>query len=159
VARACPSGQFVRRAARPARIAPPNSGPVDFTELGGFNYLPSADPWYGANSDLIVRIADVCDKECEDGWMVAWVQIGNQGRVGVSRPVVAELYGEIDGVEVLVAAVRLDVAPKGWWSAAEPLRFPAAGYDRLRAVVRGDGWDVAECDTTNNEDVWELTCG
>jgi len=137
----------------------PNSRPVDFSELGGFNYLPSADPWYGRNSDLIVRIADVCDEECEDGWMVAWVQIGNQGRVGVSRPVVAQLYGERDGVETLVAEVRRDTAPKGWWSAAEPLRFPAAGYDRLRAVVHGDDWEVEECDTSNNEDVWELTCG
>jgi hypothetical protein len=137
----------------------PHTGGVDFAEQGGFNYVPSADSFYGVGADLVVRIADVCDEECERGWMTAWVQVGNQGRVGVGRPVVARVYGERDGAETLVAEVKLNNAPKGWWTAAEPVRFPAGGYARLRAEVAGDGWEVEECDTTNNEDVWELTCG
>jgi len=135
------------------------SGPVDIAELGGFHWMPSTDTWTGRNADLIVQITDVCDEECERGWMTAWVQIGNQGRVGLSRPVVARLYGVRDGEEHLVAETRVPTAPKGWWNAASPLRFPAAGYERLRAEVSGDGWEPEECDLTNNEDVWELSCG
>ena len=137
----------------------PASGPVSWRHTGMYRAVPSSDWWTGRHSDLVVRIAEVCDLECERGALTAWVQVGNQGLTDVLRPLRVRLYAEKGDETLLVAEQRVDRALRQTWMPAEPIRFATGDYDRLRAVVDGDGWEPLECDTENNEDVWELGCG
>lgn len=130
----------------------PWEGPVPWRHTGMLQAMPTTDWWTGRRADLVVRIADVCLDECAEGWATAWIQAGNQGQSDIARPVLLRLYGEReDGTESLLGQRTLPEARRGFWSVGHPIRFVPDGIVALRATVEGDGWEVAECDTTNNE--------
>lgn len=132
--------------------------PVSWKHSGMYRASPTGDPWTGHNADLVVRMLDVCYVECEDGWLTLWPQVGNQGDADVLRPVTVQIYGVLDGEDVLIGEQTIPYVQRERWMPAEPLRVPTGDYTRIRAVVSGQGWEPDECDLTNNEVTWDLVC-
>jgi hypothetical protein len=138
----------------------PSREPVRYDRLAMFNAMPSGGWWVGMNSDLRVRFTDVCDEDCSAGSLTFTVQVGNHGYGDVGNDVLVSVYGERGGERTLLSEQRYRDVNAGQWNDAEPVtvRFQGEPFDRLRAVVTGDGYDVQECDTDNNEAVWNLDC-
>jgi hypothetical protein len=135
-----------------------NPLPPSWRHTGMYRAMPSFDLMSGLGSDLVARIVDVCDTECEAGWWTVWAQIGNRGSMHAYDPVRLSLYGVGGDGEVLLGSYTVPRVQAGVWLPTDPLRVPAGDYSALRAVVTGDGWDPDECDKDNNDDVWVLQC-
>lgn len=138
----------------------PSQEPVRYDRLAMFNAMPSGGWWVGMNSDLRVRFTDVCEADCPEGSLTFTVQVGNHGYGDVGNDVIVRIYGERGAEQTLLAEQRYRDVNAGQWNEAEPItvRFQGEPFDRLRAVVAGDGYDVQECDTDNNEAIWNLSC-
>jgi hypothetical protein len=102
--------------------------------------------------DLSVTPTSVCEEECDDGTLVVWAQVANEGAVDLGVPVRFTVYAVQGATRTVVADVEGPTGvPVGTVSDASEIRIP--GFDASAAeslVVRVDS-DEAECNDANNE--------
>ncbi len=115
--------------------------------------LPTTD---GFAAD-IVPVADLCNDDCEDGWLVVYVRLGNAGVNPTRRDLPISLYAQdISGYRTRLGSDRLGgEILSGATSPTVRLRIDWSGYSGQDLVVVADddgyrGW-LPECTEANNE--------
>jgi hypothetical protein len=102
--------------------------------------------------DLVVAQADLCEIDCDEGKLIAWVQAGNEGASDVAAGASINLYTVTGGVETLYESVTsTDAMNMGWYN--DSVQFDIEGVDlgTLEALIVRVEHDSIECDDTNNE--------
>ncbi|NOY28306.1 MAG: VCBS repeat-containing protein [Oligoflexia bacterium] len=133
-----------------------------------YNNFRSGDLTAGQNGeypDLVVKISDVCTRDCDDDLLVVWVQVGNQGYLGVEDNVDLVVFGLTSdgGKEELYRDSLVDLIDAGVLLPSVQIvidlsAYPGVVFDDLFATIDGGNSSttgvVDECDETNNEDRW-----
>lgn len=118
----------------------------------------------GEYADLVVQITDVCTLECEEGRLVVYVQVGNQGYLDVDREVELVLVARSrDGSWQAIHSETVSRLPSGVLGRSRVIEidlsaWPDEEFVELRARIDGGNNGrtgvIDECDETNNEDDW-----
>jgi len=114
-------------------------------------------------ADLTVELLDLCEFECNEGRIVAWVTVGNEGLADVYGSVTVQLMADTDeGPVVLDEIILADGLPYG--ESLASFRMEAEEVSNLTindVYVQADGGNSAEnqglykeCKEDNNEDWW-----
>ena len=133
---------------------------------GSFNNFRSGAVHVGTGllaPDLFATIEEVCDGDCDEDVLVAWVMLGNQGQADIPGDVEVVLYGLVDEeLEELDRQVVEGGVPAG--EVLDSIRFEFTGpgirdYEDLQVAVDGGNWAAQdggwrECQEGNNTATW-----
>lgn len=120
-----------------------------------YRAIPAAQSSRGAGSDLTVRIVDVCEYECEEGWGYATVQVGNIGTRAIDGPIGMELYGFRGNERTLLAYEFYRSIPAERWLPSHTYAFEVGEpFDDMWAFVYPEGWSLNQCSERNDAAAW-----
>jgi len=120
-----------------------------------YRAVPAAQRSRGAGSDLVVEIVDVCEYECESGWVHATVQVGNIGIRSIDGPVGMELYGYRGSQATLLAYEFYRNVPAARWLPSHTYAFEVdQPFDDMWAFVYPEGWTLDQCSERNDAMPW-----
>jgi hypothetical protein len=125
-----------------------------------FNNFRSGDVLSGdglSAPDLTIAQGDLCEIDCDEDRIVAWVHVGNEGAadVDVSANPVVDAYAVIGGDEVLLTSVAItETVPVGRY--LDSVQIEIEGYDPTefeRLIFRVHS-AAPECNEDNNSVRW-----
>ncbi|MCA9719322.1 MAG: VCBS repeat-containing protein [Myxococcales bacterium] len=90
-----------------------------------------------AAPDLALEIAELCDKSCGPGGVATiWVHLGNVGAAPLTAGAVIEVYGTINGMEMLLDEVPYnETIEPGVFTDSLPIEVQAANLESARLVA------------------------
>ncbi|MCB9758438.1 MAG: VCBS repeat-containing protein [Alphaproteobacteria bacterium] len=139
----------------------PTSADINWLRYNNFRSGDLTAGTGGTWPDLVVSLDHVCEVFCDDGRLMIWARVGNQGHVDVDPGVQVSLYAETPDGRRPMATQNYPLAlPSGEMS--ESFLFEVSGLEEwdirdLTVTVDGgnnapnDG-DLYECFEDNNED-------
>jgi hypothetical protein len=109
---------------------------------------------------MIAEIEDVCEELCDDGKIIVYGRVGNQGIVDVADTVSVELYGLTPNGNIFLNSTQV-TGPfvAGKMIPTFELEAYVMGLDIYGLTLTVDGGNasegvVFECNEDNDEDMW-----
>lgn len=141
----------------------PTAPEVNWLDYNTFRAGPPIS-YVQVNQNLIGKIDDVCNDNCDFDEVEVWWQIGNNGAADVTEDIVVQIWGSTDiGDQMLAEEIVTDDLTAGVLGSAHHTTLegiPKPLYDiflKIDGGVDDTMSEIEECDSTDNEPKWGAT--